>query len=197
MGWPPHGLVLRTPDLVLRGMTEADAVALEEVFPADVGTDPDLIDIGHPVLQSYWRAVASWKPSTWELPLVVEHDGRRIGAQALEGKDFGLLRTVDTWSWLVPSARGRGFGRQMRAAVLSLAFAHLGAVRAISSAYSTNTASLGVSHHLGYTDNGVDLHRDGDQVVRMQRLALEAADWVPPFPVEVEGVAPCLPLLGA
>jgi len=195
--WPLHGLVLRTPDLELRGMTEADAAALEAVFPDDVGTDPALTDIGHPVLQSYWRAMGGWTPGAWELPFTVLHDGRLVGAQALEGKDFSLLRTVDTWSWLVPSARGRGFGRQMRAAVLSLAFGPLGAVRAVSSAYETNAASLGVSWRLGYVDNGVDLHRDGDRVVHMQRLRLDGRDWIPPVPVEIEGVEACLRLFGA
>ena len=197
MSWPLHGLVLRTPDLELRGMTEADAAALEAVFPDDVGTDPALTDIGHPVLQSYWRAMGSWTPADWELPFTVRHEGRLVGAQALEGKDFSVLRTVDTWSWLVPSARGHAWGQQMRAAVLSLAFGPLGAVRAVSSAYETNAASLGVSWKLGYVDNGVDLHRDGDRVVRMQRLRLDARDWISPVPVEIEGVEECLALLGA
>jgi hypothetical protein len=36
---------------------------------------------------------------------------------------------VETASYLVTDARGRGFGQQMRAAVLALAFDHLGALR--------------------------------------------------------------------
>lgn len=196
MSWPMHGLRLTTPDLVLRGMTEADAEALEAVFPADVSTDPELVDIGHPVLQSYWRSVGSWTPARWELPFVVEHEGERIGAQALEGKDFALLRTVDSWSWLVPAARGRGFGTQMRAAVLSLAFGPLAARRAVSEAFETNAASLGVSWRLGYVDNGVDLHRDLDKVVTMQRLRLDARDWLSPVPVEISGIEECLPVFG-
>jgi RimJ/RimL family protein N-acetyltransferase len=196
VAWPLHGLALRTPDLVLRGMTEADAVALEQVLPADVDTDPALPDLGHPVLQSYWRAAGRWSLADWELPFAVEHGGELVGVQGLEGKDFGVLKTVDSYSWLVPAARGRGLGTQMRAAVLALAFGSLGAVRAVSEAFETNVASLGVSWRLGYVDNGVDLHRDGDQVVRMQRLRLDARDWIPPFPVEVTGLAPCLPLLG-
>lgn len=196
MSWPLHGLTLTTPDLVLRGMTEADAEALEAVFPTDVGTDPALPDLGHPVLQAYWRSLGTWSPTGWALPFVVTHDGVPVGVQGLEGKDFRVLRTVDSYSWLVPSARGRGFGTQMRAAVLSLAFGPLGAVRAVSEAFETNAASLGVSWRLGYVDNGVDLHRDGDHMVRMQRLRLDARDWISPVPVEISGVEPCLTLFG-
>lgn len=196
MSWPLHGLTLRTPDVVLRGMTEADAVALERVFPPDVGTDPALPDLGHPVLQSYWRAAGKWSVTDWDLPFAVEHRGELVGVQGLEGKDFSVLQTVDSYSWLVDPARGKGLGTQMRAAVLTLAFGRLGAVRAVSEAFETNVASLGVSWRLGYVDNGIDLHREGEAVVRMQRLRLDARDWIPPFPVEVTGLEPCLPLMG-
>ena len=197
MAWPPHGVVLTTPDLVLRGMTEADAVALDAVFPADVGTDPALPGLGAPVLRQYARSVSRWDVADWELPFAVVADGELVGAQALEGKDFGVLRTVDTWSWLVPSARGRGFGQQMRAAVLTLAFGPLGAVRAVSSALSDNAASLAVSRALGYVDNGVDAHRrDDGSPGLLQRLALDADGWVSPVPVTLAGAEALLPLVG-
>ena len=47
-------------------------------------------------------------------------------------------------------ARGTGLGKAMRRAVLSLAFDHLGARAAITSAWHDNHASLGVSRSLGY-----------------------------------------------
>jgi RimJ/RimL family protein N-acetyltransferase len=61
------------------------------------------------------------------------------------GNDFLALRTVDTSSFLIPSAHGRGYGKQMRAAVLALAFGPLHAPAAITSAWHDNHASLGVS----------------------------------------------------
>lgn len=191
--WPLHQLVLRTPSLVLRGMTEADAVALAAVVPQDLEHDPSFPDLtsGQKVLRQYWRAVAQLTVDDWELPFVVELDGRPIGLQALEGKGFRVRRTVDTHSWLVPDVRGRGFGKQMRAAVLTLAFQHLGATTAITEAWEDNASSLGVSRSLGYVENGVDLHAGGR---RMQRLVL--AQWSPPFDVAVSGVEECLPLLG-
>jgi RimJ/RimL family protein N-acetyltransferase len=192
MGWPPHGLVLTTPDLVLRGMAEADALALAAVAPADLEHDPRLPSTGEPVLQAYWGQLAHWQPDDWVLPFVVLHDGAPVGLQALEGQHFRVRRVVDSHSWLVPEARGRGLGTQMRAAVLELAFAHLGARCAVSEAFTDNHASLGVSRALGYVDNGVDVHDRG----LLQRSRLAAEDWRCPFPVTVRGLEPCLPLLG-
>ena len=193
--WPLHDLTLTTPDLVLRGMTEADAQLLSAAVPGDLENDPRLAHVSPAadVLQAYWRNAGLWLPSAWVLELTVLQDGRPIGLQALEGEDFAVRRTVDSHSWLVPEARGRGLGKQMRAAVLELAFVHLSAAWAITEAWHDNAASLGVSRSLGYVDNGVDVHA-GPRL--MQRLRLAATDWVSPVPVTVAGLAPCLPLFG-
>lgn len=195
MAWPLHQLVLTTPDLVLRGMTEADAHSLAAVVPDDLEHDPRLAHVSPAadVLQAYWRNAGLWLPTSWVLELVVLHDGQPIGLQALEGEDFAVRRTVDSHSWLVQEARGKGLGKQMRAAVLELAFAHLSAAWAITEAWDDNAASLGVSRSLGYVDNGVDVHA-GPRL--MQRLRLSAEDWRSPVPVTVAGLDPCLPLFG-
>lgn len=196
MPWPTHGLTLRTPGLELRGMTEAHALALGAAAPDDLGRDPDRPSIGYDVEQAYWRHLGTWQPDDWVLPFAVLLEGEPVGVQALEAKHFRLLRVVDSHSWLVPSARGRGLGKQMRAAVLELAFAHLGAVRAVSEAWEDNVASLGVSWRLGYTENGVEVMRRDGGVGNMQRVRLDARDWICPEPVVVTGLEPCLPLLG-
>ena len=190
--WPLHGLVLRTPDLELRGMTEEWAAELAAVVPDDLEHHPELAHLspGADVLQAYWRDVGLWQPQDWVLDLVVLREGRPIGLQALEGKDFARGRVVDTHSWLVRSARGAGLGKQMRAAVLSLAFEHLGAVAAVSEAWADNAASLGVSRSLGYADTHVE-DRDGRPI---QHLRLTT--WRAPWPVEVDGLEPCRALLG-
>jgi RimJ/RimL family protein N-acetyltransferase len=121
----------------------------------------------------------------------VLRDGEPIGLQALEGKDFPVRREVDTHSWLVTAARGLGHGKAMRAAVLSLAFDHLGATAAVTEAVADNSASLGVSRSLGYVDSGTEERADGRV---MQHLRLDS--WASPEPVHVEGLAECLPLLG-
>jgi RimJ/RimL family protein N-acetyltransferase len=132
------------------------------------------------------------------LPFTVLRDGELLGVQALEGKDFAVRRVVDSYSWLLTQARGQGVGKQMRAAVLELAFRGIGAAYAVSEAYADNAASLGVSRALGYVENGfgVEKRDDGSGPVRMEHVVLAAADWRPPWPVQISGLEPCLPLLG-
>jgi RimJ/RimL family protein N-acetyltransferase len=208
--WPLFDLRLRTGDLELRPMTEADQPALADLLPDDVELDPSAttyaVDdprVGRGIVshQAYWRALGTWSPAHWRLNFLVVADGRLVGAQELEGTDFPLLRTVDTASFLVPDARGLGIGKAMRSAVLSLAFDGLAAEAAITSAWHDNDGSLGVSRSLGYRPGGEQLHaREGVEGARdvMVHLRLTRDDWVArPRPgVEVTGLAPCLPLFG-
>lgn len=198
MTFPLHGLVLRTPLLELRGMTEADALLLGERQPADVSTAPGAPRIGYDVPQTYWRHLGSWRVEDWALPFTVLLDGQPVGVQALEGKDFLVRRVVDSYSWLLPSARGRGVGTHMRSAVLTLAFQGLGASWAVSEADEGNAASLGVSRRLGYEDNGTSIELDDDpsRAVRRQHLLLAAERFRAPWEVTIEGLEPCLPLFG-
>jgi RimJ/RimL family protein N-acetyltransferase len=178
-------------------MCEADALALGPLRPDDLTPSPDTPKLGYPVEQTYWRHLARWTVEDWVLPFTVLRDGEPVGVQAVEGKDFLVRRVVDSYSWLVRSARGQGVGKQMRAAVLELAFRGLGATHAISEAYQDNVASLGVSRALGYQDNGVMIEsRDDGGPVRMQHVMLAAEQWHCPWPVTIAGLEPCLPLFG-
>ena len=104
-------------------------------------------------LQFWWRARAEWTLQGWNLQFVVLHDGRAIGVQELFAQEFQGLREVRTGSWLTSGAQGVGVGKEMRSAVLDLAFYGLGAVRARSDAFADNERSLGVSRALGYQPN--------------------------------------------
>jgi RimJ/RimL family protein N-acetyltransferase len=204
--WPLLDLRLRTPDLELRVMTEADLAQLAEQLPHDVELDPaattypgldEATNRGVVVHQTYWRHFGSWSPQAWRLNFVVYAGGELIGVQELEGNDFPALRTVDSSSHLIASARGRGLGQQMRRAVLALAFGPLEAEAAITSAWQDNAASLGVSRALGYAGNGVELHRRGDGVDTMVHLRLTRATWLATSSAEtvtITNVQPCLPL---
>jgi RimJ/RimL family protein N-acetyltransferase len=206
--WPLFDLRLTTPDLELRVATEADQLRLADVLPVDVETDPSLptYDLGDArasrgaaTFQGYWRAFGSWRPESWAVPFVVIRDGELIGEQVLEGDDFARLRTVDSYSMLVSEARGKGYGKQMRDAVLAFAFEQLEAACAITSAWHDNHASLGVSRALGYLPNGERRQRRGDGVDTMVHLRLTREDWLARAdrpPVEITGFEPCRPLFG-
>jgi RimJ/RimL family protein N-acetyltransferase len=206
--WPLFDLTLTTPNLVLRVATEADQLRLADTLPDDVEIDPSMPRFGDPdshaargasTFQSYWRAFGTWRPESWAVPFVVFRGGDLIGLQALEGDDFTTLRTVDSFSMLVRDARGKGYGKQMRDAVLTLAFGPLEAVRAVTSAWHDNHASLGVSRALGYVDNGEVLHRRGDGVDVMVHLRLSREAWLARSdrpPVDIVGFEPCRPLFG-
>jgi len=129
----------------------------------------------------------------------VFREGALLGHQGLEGDDFKTLRTVDSSSFLVADVRGQGFGKQMRAAVLALAFGPLGARFAITSAWSDNHASLAVSRALGYLDNGVSVHRRGEEAGEITHLRLTRERWLASGwtqHVAVEGAERCLPFFG-
>ena len=97
----------------------------------------------------------------------------------------------------------------MRRAVLTLAFEHLSAEHAITSAWHDNAASLGVSRSLGYTDNGIERHRrddgSGTRADDMVHLRMTRAQWDTSGAsgdsggsngINVEGFDPCRPFFG-
>jgi RimJ/RimL family protein N-acetyltransferase len=208
--WPLFDLRLRTAELELFPMTEADLTQLADELPEDLEQDPaattyDVADSrvrrGIVVHQGYWKYYGSWRPEAWRLNFVVRRGGRLIGVQELEGNDFLLLRTVDTSSYLVADARGQGLGKRMRAAVLALAFGPLEAEVAITSAWHDNQGSLGVSRSLGYQPNGESrMEREGGFGVDvLHHLILKREAWLASglgAGVEIEGFDPCRPFFG-
>lgn len=184
--WPLADLRITASDLTLRPLTEPDLGPLAEALPADVELNPALpaydgLDVsvarGTALHQTYWRALGGWRVESWDLLFAVECGGEVIGVQSLEGADFPRRRTVETWSFLLPAARGRGLGKEMRRAVLALAFDHLGALAAETEALQGNAASLGVSRAVGYEPNGETLHPHGDGLDLMLRMRLTSERW--------------------
>ena len=207
--WPLFGLRIRCDDVLLRLVRERDLPRLAVLQPPDYEHDPsaeafpgeDLADHRRRlVYQGYWRSLGTWSPSSWCLDFAVEYQDVLVGVQSLEADDFLTLRTVDSGSWLVSAARGRGVGIAMRTAVLGLAFDHLGALAAVTSARSDNAASLGVSRHVGYRDNGVGLNLSGRGLVELAHVRLTAEEWRASGAgerVTVSGLDPCVPWFGA
>jgi RimJ/RimL family protein N-acetyltransferase len=204
--WPFFDLRLTCDDVLLRGVTDADLEILLAVLPDDLEHDPrserfpalsDATDRRRMVAADVWKHRGTWSPASWCLDLAVEVDGEPVGLQALEGEAFPTLRTVDSFSWLAAHVRGRGLANRMRACILTLAFEHLGAVAAVSSARTDNPASLAVSRRLGYEDNGLSRTDTPTGVTDLQHVRLTRDRWRPgTWPVEVSGVEATLPWFG-
>lgn len=207
--WPLFGLVVRTPRLELRHPTDEDLLALARAASDIVGAgevQPFAIpwhegrpeEVRRRLLQYQWARRGELAPERWDLSLVAVVDGDVVGSQTVHAEGFVERRVVRTGSWLTRAHHGRGLGTEMRAAVLHLAFAGLGAARAETAAYDDNPASLAVTRKLGYRPNGEGLHHDGRSLRRELRFVLERADWDARRrdDIELVGLEPCLPLLG-
>lgn len=207
--WPLYGLRVTTPRIELRFPDDDDLAELAEAA-ADGVHDPATMpfaipwtDAAPPALQQnllrhHWRQRANWQADEWSCLLVLVVDGEVVGAQDLLGSSFAVTRTVTTGSWLCRRLHRRRLGSEMRAAVLHLAFAGLGAERACSSAWIDNPASLGVSALLGYRSNGRRLKVRRGEAAWTEDLVLDRADWAASRrdDITIEGLEPCLELFG-
>jgi RimJ/RimL family protein N-acetyltransferase len=187
---PVTRLRLRTPRLELRVATVAELRALYRVAEAGIH-DPEVMPFEVPwtdtLDEASFLAYHLGRPSR-QLELVAFLDGRPVGAQGLNVR----LPEVETGSWLGRDFQGRGLGTEMRAAVLTLAFEHLGARVARSGAIAGNPQSLGVSRKLGYSVAGSRMVAPRGEPLEHTDLELAAEDFVSPVPVEVEGIAQAL-----
>jgi RimJ/RimL family protein N-acetyltransferase len=138
----------------------------------------------------------NWSPEAWDLELAVWVDGRPAGSQGLVGENFARRRIVQTGSWLGAGFQRRGYGTEMRTAVLELAFRGLGAERARSGYVDGNDASRRVSEKLGYAVVGRGVRTPRGEPVGETEVELRREDWRPPCPVEILGLEPTLPLFG-
>ncbi|MDT0270882.1 GNAT family protein [Streptomyces sp. DSM 44915] len=208
--WPLAGLRLRTPRLELRLPDDEELAGLADLAAAGVHPPAEMpfsvpwTDRPPPAqqlatIQHHWLARANLTPERWSLDLAAFVAGRPVGTQSLAATDFAVLRETATGSWLGRAHQGHGLGTEMRAAVLELAFAGLGAEQSVSGAMLDNTASLRVSTRLGYQDDGLTRLVVRGRPVTQRRLRLTRERWLAhrSVPVEISGLAPCRPLLGA
>ena len=206
--WPLSGLRLQTPDLELRWPSLADLDALASLAAEGVH-DPGVQPFTVPWTDAPAARAGAQHDAVPLVPLglLAAHGldagsrragGHLVGCKALGGLDFAVRREVSTGSWVGRHYQGRGIGTRMRAAVLHLAFEGLGAQSATSGAYQDNRASLAVSYKLGYADDGIERHTVRGQLAVLRRLRLNRAAWQAhrPVPVQIEGLAPCLPGFG-
>jgi len=200
--WGPFALRLRCGSLELRAITDLDIPGLVDLVldgihdPAQMPfltpwTDAPRDQLPANTAAYYWNARASFSPDRWMLDLAVRVDGELVGVQGVSAKDYLVVRSAETGSWLGRRYQRQGIGTVMRRVICVLMFDHLGAEEVTSGAFTDNPASLGVSRKVGYADNGTQrLQRRPGELAFNRRLVLTPDRFVRPGePVEVEGVA--------
>ena len=205
--WPLFDLVVRTPRLELRLPHEDEFAALIEL--ADRGIhDPETMPFFVPwtdlepeqraraTAQWLWGHRANWSPENWTLTAAAFVEGRPVGMQDVGAQHFRAVRSVETGSWLGRAHQGQGLGREMRQAILHLAFAGLGAEEALSGAFEDNAASLAVSRAVGYEENGEARGHRRDGFGRTVRFRMGRPQWerTRRDDIEIIGLDRCLDL---
>jgi len=198
-------LRVRTPRLELRLGPHRELEQLRELAGAGVHP-PEVMPFYVPwtdwpqepgwLVDYHEQQLAEWRPERWSLELLVRAEGELAGTQGMRGVDFAACRSVDTGSWLGLRFQGRGFGTEMRTAVIELAFRGLGAERVTSGAFDDNAASIRVSEKLGYRRVGEAEHAPRGRPQREILFELRREDWRPGVAVEIEGLETALPLFG-
>jgi len=203
--WPLFGLEVRTPRLALRYPDDDLALELVELAERGIhepGTMPFAVpwtdDPPRAHLQHLWRNRSEWGPARWHCQLVAIECGAVVGTQGMIGEHFAARRVVETGSWVGAAHQGRGVGTEMRAAVLHLAFAGLGAQQAITAAWHDNERSRRVTERMGYEPNGWSTELRRDKPDRMDRFVLERGRWEARRrdDIEIIGLAACRELFG-
>jgi RimJ/RimL family protein N-acetyltransferase len=149
-------------------------------------------------LRGIWAGRARVSGGFWRLYFVVVVDGELVGMQDLIATDFSDFGCVHTFSWLAPDVRGRGLGKEMRQAILHLAFDGLDAQAAASDAFFDNHASNRVSEALAYQRNGTDGATRRGEAAELYRWRLTREQWTRSRREDIDlvGVAECRPVLG-
>lgn len=196
--WPLFALRITTPRLELRLPTDEElaalatraagnVVALDDVFLGDWVRLPQG-PFERNLIQYHWQARGLWRAEEWNLQLVTFHNGEPVGVMRLGAKHFHEVRAVSTGSWLLREHQRQGLGTEMRAAVLQLAFDHLGALEAQTVAHEANLGSQGVSRRLDYQPNGERRDFLRGQGVRSLVFRLDRASWRTWPEIAVEGL---------
>jgi RimJ/RimL family protein N-acetyltransferase len=207
--WPLFGLRVATPRLSLSHPRDDELDLLNAVIskgihdpawmPFEIAWTDDPPDIRpRHSLQHWWRLRANWTPESWTLTMMVKEGETVVGIQDVGATNFAITREVHSGSWLGRSHQGRGIGKEMRSAILHLAFAGLGALRATSAAFEDNAASIAISRALGYRENGDDIKVRRGTPSRSIRFLLDRTTWEERRRTDIEiiGLEPCRQMFG-
>jgi RimJ/RimL family protein N-acetyltransferase len=207
--WPLFDLEVRTPTVMLRYPDDALMAELATLVRDGVHDPTEMpfaiawTDTASPEREwnSYrywWQCRAETTADKFDIELAVIHHGTVVGIQGLSAEQFRRRRVFMTGSWLGRAHQGRGIGTEMRAAILHLGFAGLGAEVATTSAWEDNARSLAITRRLGYEANGVDRALKRDSPADQLRFRMTRSQWetIRRGDIELVGVDACLPLLG-
>jgi RimJ/RimL family protein N-acetyltransferase len=202
--WPLFDLRIRTRRLELRVPTDDDLAELVVVARRGVhrpGERPFRTGwaelpsprFEHAFAQYFWTLRAEWRPERWRLPLgAFTHEGEPVGVQQIGSQHFPVRRTIRSATWVGLALQDRGYGTEMRAGALALAFDVLGARYAEAGTNADNLAAQGMLRRLGYVDNGAGLElADGSlEPVPTRYFRLDAPAWAAHRPdgIEVDDV---------
>jgi RimJ/RimL family protein N-acetyltransferase len=203
--YPQFGIRLAHAGLVLVPPTDVELFELAAIIgePGGVLDDGEEHFLTWPTgnadavdafLRFQWSLRVRPSAAGWVLPFAVVSGGRAVGIVGLGAPRWPGERVVDTRAWIARSDQGHGLGRRARAMLLELAFAHLGASRAVTAAVRDNAASRRVSARLGYRE-GEEV-RGPDGVVEVHASLTPSAWRRKRLPdVDVDGVEPFLAAL--
>jgi RimJ/RimL family protein N-acetyltransferase len=206
--WPLFDLRVTSPRVELRYPTDDDLFALAAILQDGIH-DPSTMPFLRPwtraesptlerdALRHWWSLRTELRAEQWHLGFAVYVDGEPVGVQGVGAQDYAITRSVTTGSWLVRRAQGRGIGKEMRTAVLHLAFAGLDAAEAHTAAFEDNPASLGVTRALGYEPNGTYVFAREGKRVRQFSFVMTRERWQATrrSDFDIAGLEPCLPFV--
>lgn len=151
--------VVRTPRLVLRPWTIADAPALAALVTDDVARMTGSMAAGWSVDEAQaYIAARQWRG--WPgFMLAIERHGTMIGAIGCGGVPVSLMYVLGAAHW------GRGFASESVEAFLRAAFQRFPINRVHADCFEDNPASINVLHKTGFVETG---QRTGDSKARLE-----------------------------
>ena len=211
--WPLTGLVVVTPRLQLRYITDDLGTDLARLAaqgvhdPATMPFSTPWTDVPSPELERntmrfYWRNRVETSVEHWDLNLaaVVDEVSKEVtvGMCSIEADAFPARRTAETGSWLGREYQRRGIGREMREAALHLIFAGFDADQATTQAWHDNAASLGVTRSLPYTHTGTSRPPRRGRPDTMLSFVMTARQWttVRRNDIQIHGIEAARAMLG-
>ena len=165
--WPLFDPRIATPALTLQYPTDEHAERLAQMA-ADIrrqdglgwwwgeaaGGSAGIADFKTRALQNLWEWRAAWRVDGWNLPLMATAGNLIVGVVEVYAAKFLVTKSVELGLWVDPALQAHGYGTEMAAVGLHVAFECLQADEALWSATFDNEGSLKVAGAVGFVANG-------------------------------------------